>query len=98
VNLLGGIEAVIWLDVFQGFMLFASGILCFLVLIFSVDGGPLPCGILLLQTEETGFGPYDLDFTRLTFVVMAVNGAFYAIQKYGTDQTVVQAIPHSPYR
>src|SRR5436190_20586368 len=25
INLLGGIEAVIWLDVFQGFMLFASG-------------------------------------------------------------------------
>lgn len=34
VNLLGGIEAVIWLDVFQGFMLFASGIICFAVLLF----------------------------------------------------------------
>src|ERR1044072_1267516 len=40
VNLLGGIEAVIWLDVFQGFMLFASGILCFCVLLFSINGGP----------------------------------------------------------
>src|SRR5690606_32381466 len=40
INLLGGIEAVIWLDVFQGFMLFASGIICFLVILFSVDGGP----------------------------------------------------------
>ncbi|WP_431210781.1 sodium:solute symporter family transporter [Puia sp. P3] len=29
-------------------------------------------------------------FTQLTFIVMAINGVFYAIQKYGTDQTVVQ--------
>lgn len=36
VNLLGGIEAVIWLDVFQGFMLFASGIICISVSFFSV--------------------------------------------------------------
>ena len=28
VNLKGGMQAVIWLDVFQGFMLFASGIIC----------------------------------------------------------------------
>src|SRR5690606_27135954 len=42
------------------------------------------------ENGRTGFGPYDLDFTRLTFVVMAINGAFYAIQKYGTDQTVIQ--------
>src|SRR5690349_13726309 len=39
VNLLGGIEAVIWLDVFQGFMLFISGIICISVLMFSVKGG-----------------------------------------------------------
>jgi SSS family solute:Na+ symporter len=38
VNLLGGMEAVIWLDVFQGFMLFASGLICFGVLIYSIDG------------------------------------------------------------
>src|SRR5918993_527873 len=40
VNLLGGIEAVIWLDVFQGFMLFISGIICISVLLFTTDGGP----------------------------------------------------------
>lgn len=90
VNLLGGIEAVIWLDVFQGFMLFASGILCFCVLLFSVEGGPAAIWNIAIANGRTGFGPYDLDFTKLTFVVMVINGAFYAIQKYGTDQTVVQ--------
>ena len=90
VNLLGGIEAVIWLDVFQGFMLFASGILCLLVIIFSVHGGLPEVWRVASENGRTGFGPFDLDFTRLTFVVMAINGMFYAIQKYGTDQTVIQ--------
>ncbi|WP_207422539.1 sodium:solute symporter [Desertivirga brevis] len=90
VNLMGGIEAVIWLDVFQGFMLFASGILCFAVILFSVDGGPMEVWKIAQENGRTGFGPYDVDFTRLTFIVMAINGAFYAIQKYGTDQTVIQ--------
>lgn len=90
VNLLGGIEAVIWLDVFQGFMLFASGVLCLLVLIFSVQGGLPEIWRVASENGRTGFGPYDIDFTRLTFIVMAINGMFYAIQKYGTDQTVIQ--------
>jgi SSS family solute:Na+ symporter len=90
VNLIGGIEAVIWLDVFQGFMLFASGIICFAVLHFSVKGGPATVWNIASASGRTGFGPYDLDFTKLTFIVMAINGSFYAIQKYGTDQTVVQ--------
>ena len=90
VNLLGGIEAVIWLDVFQGFMLFASGIICFSVLIFSTQGGAAEILRVAEENGRTGFGPYDLDFTKLTLVVMIINGAFYAIQKYGTDQTVVQ--------
>ena len=90
VNLLGGIEAVIWLDVFQGFMLFASGIICFSVLLFSTHGGPAEVFRVAQANGHAGFGPYDVDFTRVTLIVMVINGAFYAIQKYGTDQTVVQ--------
>mgnify|MGYP001184936387 FL=1 len=90
VNLFGGIEAVIWLDTFQGFMLFASGIICLSVILFSTDGGPAAVWEIASANGRTGFGPYDLDLTRLTFIVMAINGVFYAIQKYGTDQTVVQ--------
>jgi SSS family solute:Na+ symporter len=90
VNLMGGIEAVIWLDVFQGFMLFATGIICLTVILFSTDGGVSAVWQIAKANGRTGFGPYDADLTRLTFLVMAINGAFYAIQKYGTDQTVVQ--------
>jgi SSS family solute:Na+ symporter len=90
VNLMGGMEAVIWLDVFQGFMLFASGVLCLGVLLFSVKGGAGEVFKVAFANNRAGFGPYDIDFKRLTFIVMAINGMFYAIQKYATDQTVVQ--------
>ncbi|HEX6847200.1 MAG TPA: sodium:solute symporter [Chitinophagaceae bacterium] len=90
VNLKGGMQAVIWLDVFQGFMLFASGIICLGVLLISIKGGVPEAIKIATENNRTGFGPYDIDFTRLTLIVMIINGAFYAIQKYGTDQTVVQ--------
>ncbi len=90
VNFLGGIEAVIWLDVFQGFMLFISGIICLSVLLFSIDGGISTVMTVASAHGRTGFGPYDPNLKELTFWVMVINGVFYAIQKYGTDQTVVQ--------
>jgi len=90
ITVIGGIEAVIWADVFQGFLFIAAGLVSVLVLLFLPPGGPGA----VLQTAwdhgKLGFGPYDLDFSKLTFIVMALNGVFYAVQKYGTDQTIVQ--------
>jgi SSS family solute:Na+ symporter len=90
VNLKGGMQAVIWLDVFQGFMLFASGIICLGILLFSIKGGIPEALRVATENKRAGFGPYELKLTQLTLIVMVINGAFYAIQKYGTDQTVVQ--------
>ena len=39
-TLIGGIEAVVWCDVVQGFMLVAGGIICLTVLLFVPKGGP----------------------------------------------------------
>jgi SSS family solute:Na+ symporter len=89
-TLLGGIEAIIWLDVIQGFMLIAGGIIALMILLFSTQGGPSAIWEVASANGRTGFGPFDWDFTRLTFWVMVINGIFYAIQKYGTDQTIVQ--------
>lgn len=90
VTLVGGIEAVIWLDVIQGFMLIGGGILSLLIIMFSVEGGPSAIWTVAMENGRIGFGPFDLEFVNLTFIVMALNGIFYAIQKYGTDQTIVQ--------
>ncbi len=90
ITLLGGMEGVIWLDVIQGLLLIAGGLVCLVMLIFSIQGGLPEIWSVAKANDRVGFGPYDIDFTRLTFIVMAINGIFYAIQKYATDQTIVQ--------
>ena len=90
ITMIGGIEAVIWLDVVQGFLLIVGGILSLAIIMFSVDGGPGQIWSVAMENGRIGFGPFDLEFVNLTFIVMALNGIFYAIQKYGTDQTIVQ--------
>ncbi|WP_346863468.1 sodium:solute symporter [uncultured Draconibacterium sp.] len=90
ITMLGGMEAVIWLDVIQGFMLIAGGLVSLGILLFSVEGGPGAIWQVAMENGRIGFGPFDLEFVNLTFWVMALNGIFYAIQKYGTDQTIIQ--------
>jgi SSS family solute:Na+ symporter len=89
-TVLGGIEAVVWLDVIQGLLLIVGGIIALLILLFSPEGGPVAVWNVAMENGRIGFGPFDWDFVNLTFWVMAINGVFYAIQKYGTDQTIVQ--------
>jgi len=89
-TLLGGIEAVIWLDVIQGILLIGGGLVAMAVILFTAEGGPAAIWQTASEAGRVGFGPFDWDFVNLTFWVMAINGIFYAIQKYGTDQTIVQ--------
>ena len=90
ITLIGGIEAVIWADVVQGFLLITGGIVSLFILLYAVHGGPAEVWHIAKLNHKTGFGPYTFNFKKLTFIVMAINGVFYAIQKYGTDQTMVQ--------
>jgi SSS family solute:Na+ symporter len=90
ITMIGGIEAVIWLDVIQGFLLIGGGLISLGILLFSTPGGPAEIWKVAAENGRIGFGPFDLEFVDLTFWVMALNGIFYAIQKYGTDQTIVQ--------
>ena len=89
-TMLGGIEAVIWLDVIQGFMLIGGGLLCAGILLFAPEGGPIAVIGTAIEHGKISFAPYDFDLVNLTFIVMVLNGIFYGIQKYGTDQTIVQ--------
>ncbi|MFG6685808.1 sodium:solute symporter [Mariniflexile sp. HNIBRBA6329] len=89
-TLLGGMEAVIWMDVIQGFLLIGGGLLCVGILLFNYEGGAGNMLSEAVSMKKIDFGPYDFNFTKLTFWVLVINGAFYALQKYGTDQTIVQ--------
>ncbi len=89
-TILGGMEGVIWMDVIQGFLLVGGGLITLLILLFRPEGGPVNTITEAFNMGKIGFGPYDFSLSKLTFWVMVINGFFYALQKYGTDQTIVQ--------
>jgi len=92
-TLLGGIEAVIWCDVIQGLLLMGVGIMVLLTLFYK-GGGPIKMVSTAWNAGKIDLSPlepsYKWDMVHLGFWVMAINGIFYGIQKYGTDQTIVQ--------
>ncbi|MCR4852058.1 MAG: sodium:solute symporter [Prevotella sp.] len=87
---LGGMEAIIWMDVVQGFLLILGGLLTVGMLFWLTDGGASTVFSVAAEYDKIDFGPYTWDLTQLTFIVMVLNGIFYAVQKYGTDQSIVQ--------
>tara|TARA_R110000868_G_scaffold54234_4_gene169776 strand:+ start:1179 stop:2741 length:1563 start_codon:yes stop_codon:yes gene_type:complete len=89
-TLFGGMEAVIWLDVIQGFLLIIGGLIALTFIIINMNGGLGAILEIANENNKISLGPFDWDFVHLTFWVMSINGVFYAIQKYGTDQTIVQ--------
>ena len=76
------------MDVAQGGLLIGGGVICVILLLFLPEGGPSEVLRIAGEYNKIDVGPYDWDFTQLTFIVMALNGIFYALQKYGTDQIV----------
>ena len=89
-TLVGGMEAVIWLDVIQGVLLILGGLVTLLVIAIKLDGGLARVFSVAAAENKVSLGSFDSNLVELTFWVMAINGIFYAVQKYGTDQTMVQ--------
>lgn len=73
-------EAIIWMDVIQGFLLIIGGIMAIVILFHLTEGGASAILNIAAEHHKIDFGPYAWDFTQLTFIVMVFNGIFYAIQ------------------
>jgi SSS family solute:Na+ symporter len=89
-TLIGGIEAVIWTDVVQGFIMWAGIFICLGYLLFLPPGGPGAVFALAAENNKFSLGSLDWDFSRKTIPVLAVYGFFWFLQKYCADQTLVQ--------
>ncbi|SPE42143.1 SSS sodium solute transporter superfamily [Candidatus Sulfopaludibacter sp. SbA3] len=89
-TLAGGIEAVIWADVIQGFALWLGIAICVGYLLLLPAEGP---GAVMAHAWHSGkisLGSMAPDFTKPTVLVLAIYGFFYYLQRYTADQTVVQ--------
>lgn len=87
---LGGLEAVIWTDVIQGFILWL-GIAVSLVYLIALIPGGAPAAFHLAWTHHKfDLGGFKWNLATKSFWVMALYGLFWYLQKYTTDQTIVQ--------
>lgn len=89
-TLLGGVEAVVWCDVVQGFVLWLGILVCIGLLVLLPHQGPLAPVQMAWQAHKMSLGSTAWRFNKPTVVVLLVYGFFFYLQKYTADQTVVQ--------
>ena len=89
-TLAGGIEAVIWADVLQGFVLWVGILICLGYLLFLPPGGPVAALHLAAANHKFALGNMSTDLGQPTFLVLSLYGFFFYLQKYTADQTIVQ--------
>jgi SSS family solute:Na+ symporter len=89
-TLLGGLDAVIWADVVQGFILWLGIIVCVGYLFLSSPGGASAVVALARENHKFDLGSPALIFSKPTIIVLSLYGFFWYLQKYTADQTMVQ--------
>jgi len=87
---LGGLEAVIWTDVAQGFLLWTGVLVTITLLLFHSNATPAAMLHLIAANHKTQLGGFTFNLAKPTFWTMAIYGLFFYLQKYTADQTVVQ--------
>jgi SSS family solute:Na+ symporter len=90
-TLLGGLEAVIWTDVLQAFIMWIGVAVILGFLFYLMPGGVGAAFELAHEKGKFSLGNPQLNFADKTSIwVMSLYGFFWYLQKYGADQTIVQ--------
>ncbi|QQL44276.1 sodium:solute symporter family transporter [Sulfuriroseicoccus oceanibius] len=93
-TVMGGIEAVVWTDAIQAMVLIGGALLCFILVVFSLDGG---MGELftIAQADDKLFsnlewGSFDIKDGTAAVSVLFLAFTFNALVPYTSGQDVVQ--------
>ncbi len=95
---LGGIEAVIWTDTIQTFVLLGGALLALVLLIAGADGGLGDSTRLALDTDKLRIANFHWDATaaQLALWVVVIGAIGQNISSYTADQAVVQRYMTTP--
>ena len=89
-TLVGGIGAVAWTDVIQGVLLVGGGILCLLMVLFTLP----VCASQILSTAWQGgkfsWGNWEFSLLQNNVWLYLIGGSIWALQAFCTDQNMVQ--------
>ncbi len=89
-TVLGGIEAVVWTDVVQVFVLLGGALVCVGILLFSMPKGPGQIFSMGVEKGKFGLGGWSFDFALATFWVVFIYGIVENLKNFGVDQNYVQ--------
>lgn len=89
-TVIGGIEAVVWSDVIQGFVMWIGIAVTLGYLLLLPAGGPGAVFSVAAQNGKFSLGDPSFAFTRPTIPVALLYGLFWYGQRYVADQTMVQ--------
>jgi len=89
-TLIGGIEAVIWADVVQSFVLISGALACAALLVFGMPQGPGQLFQIAGEHQKFSLGSFAPSFASPTFWVVLIYGLFINLQNFGIDQSYVQ--------
>jgi len=95
-TVLGGIEAVVWTDVLQVFVLLGGALLALAIIVFEVDGG-----LRAIVAEGAAAGKLRVvhltwDWTAAALWVVLLGKPIEVLISYTADQTVVQRYLTTP--
>ncbi|MCX8066073.1 MAG: sodium/solute symporter [Candidatus Hydrogenedentes bacterium] len=101
-TVLGGIEAVIWTDFIQSFLLWGGGFVCFGVVLYHIPGGlgtvireawadgKFMLGDLNTATGQLEPAPWGFSLTEKTILMMLIVGLSQWLTEYSSNQNVIQ--------
>jgi SSS family solute:Na+ symporter len=81
---------VVWTDVVQGLIVWTGIAVSLGYLLFLPKGGPAAAFALIGSQHKISFGSTAPDFSQPTLWVLIIYGFFWYLQRYTTDQTLVQ--------
>lgn len=86
----GGMEAVVWGDVVQGFILVFGAITAFVVMIVGIEGGIGEFWSTSIEFHKFRTFDFRFDFTQPVFWVVLIGGVANSMITYTSDQSIVQ--------
>jgi SSS family transporter len=89
-TVVGGIEAVIWIEVAQAVLLFGGAIVCIILAVVGFNGGIADFFSFGIADSKFSLGQADWGFTSSTLVVILIGNIFIRLGNLTSDQAVVQ--------
>jgi transporter, SSS family len=89
-TVLGGIEAVIWIEVLQAVLLMGGAIVCIILAVTGIDGGAGKFWTTAFEDNKFSVGRLDWDFTSSSLMALLIGNIFIRLGNLTSDQAIVQ--------